>query len=72
MTRSASSSRASPRFTPLIAAIAGGFLAEEGLQPKHSIAPPGKSAIEEIANGTVHVGQSAPSQGFGPLEKGQK
>ena len=39
--------------------------------PKHSVAPAGKSAIEELLNGTVHVCQSAPSQGFGPLEKGQ-
>jgi NitT/TauT family transport system substrate-binding protein len=63
--------RFSAFYTPLIATIAGGFLKDEGLQPKHSIAPPGKSAIEGLVNGTVHVCQSAPSQGFGPLEKGQ-
>ena len=63
--------RFSAFYSPLIATIAGGFLKEEGLQPKHSIAPPGKSAIEGVVNGTVHVCQSAPSQGFGPLEKGQ-
>jgi NitT/TauT family transport system substrate-binding protein len=39
--------------------------------PHHSIAPAGKSAIEGVVAGTVHVCQSAPSQGFGPLEKGQ-
>jgi NitT/TauT family transport system substrate-binding protein len=48
-----------------------GFLRDEGLTPHHSIAPVGKSAIEGVAAGTVHVCQSAPSQGFGPLEKGQ-
>jgi NitT/TauT family transport system substrate-binding protein len=64
--------RFSAFYTPLIATLAGGFLEEEGLQPKHSIAPPGTSAIEGLANGTVHVCQSAPSQGFGPLEKGQR
>jgi len=57
--------------SPLIATIAGGFLRDEGLTPRHSIAPLGKSAIEGVAAGTVHVCQSAPSQGFGPLEKGQ-
>src|SRR5256886_7864586 len=64
--------RFSAFYSPLIATIAGGFLKDEGLQPKHSIAPAGKSAIEGVVDGTVHVCQSAPSQGFGPLEKGQK
>jgi NitT/TauT family transport system substrate-binding protein len=63
--------RFSAFYTPLIATIAGGFLEEEGLVPKHSVAPAGKSAIEGLVNGTVHVCQSAPSQNFGPLEKGQ-
>jgi len=62
--------RFSAFYSPLIAAIAGGFLKEEGLEPRHSVSPPGKSAIEGVVNGTVHVCQSAPSQGFGPLEKG--
>jgi NitT/TauT family transport system substrate-binding protein len=63
--------RFSAFYSPLIATIAGGFLAEEGLTPLHSVAPAGKSAIEGVVAGTVHVCQSAPSQGFGPLEKGQ-
>jgi NitT/TauT family transport system substrate-binding protein len=63
--------RFSAFYSPLIATIAGGFLKEEGLEPRHSIAPAGKSAIEGVVAGTVHVCQSAPSQGFGPLEKGQ-
>lgn len=63
--------RFSAFYSPLIATIAGGFLAAEGLTARHSIAPPGRSAIEGVAAGTVHVCQSAPSQGFGPLEKGQ-
>ena len=65
-------SRFSAFYTPLIATIAGGFLKDEGFAPELSIAPAGKSAIEGLLNGTVHVCQSAPSQGFGPLEKGQK
>jgi NitT/TauT family transport system substrate-binding protein len=63
--------RFSAFYSPLIATIAGGFLRDEGLTPRHSIAPLGKSAIEGVAAGTVDVCQSAPSQGFGPLEKGQ-
>ena len=57
--------------SPLVATIAGGFLGQEGLDPEHSIAPAGKSAIEGVVAGTVHAGQSAPSQGFAPLENGQ-
>jgi NitT/TauT family transport system substrate-binding protein len=64
--------RFSAFYSPLIATIAGGFLKEEGFQPRHSMAPPGKSAIEGLVDGTVHVCQSAPSQGFGSLEKGQR
>jgi NitT/TauT family transport system substrate-binding protein len=64
--------RFSAFYSPLIATIAGGFLGEEGLTSRHSVAPAGKSAIEGVVAGTVHVCQSAPSQGFGPLEKGQQ
>jgi len=63
--------RFSAFYSPLIATIAGGFLKGEGLEPLHSVAQPGTSAIEGVVAGTVHVCQSAPSQGFGPLEKGQ-
>jgi NitT/TauT family transport system substrate-binding protein len=63
--------RFSAFYSPLIATIAGGFLKDEGFTPQHSIAPAGTSAIEGLVRGTVDVCQSAPSQGFGPLEKGQ-
>lgn len=64
--------RFSAFYSPLIATIAGGFLQEEGLDPTHSVAPPGKSAIAALIDGSAHVAQSAPSQGFTPLEKGQQ
>jgi NitT/TauT family transport system substrate-binding protein len=64
--------RFSAFYSPLIATIAGGFLAEEGFEPQHSIAAAGRSAIEGLVQGTVDVCQSAPSQGFGPLEKSQR
>jgi len=63
--------RFSAFYSPLIATIAGGFLEREGLQPVHSVAPPGKSAIAGLLDGSVQVAQSAPSQGFGPLEQGK-
>ncbi len=64
--------RFSAFYSPLIATIAGGFLQEEGLEPRHSVAPLGKSAIAGLVDGSVQVAQSAPSQGFTPLEKGQQ
>jgi NitT/TauT family transport system substrate-binding protein len=64
--------RFSAFYTPLIATMAGGFLREEGFEPHHSVAPVGKSAIAGLVDGSVHVAQSAPSQGFGPLEKGEQ
>ena len=64
--------RFSAFYSPLIATIAGGFLKAEGFEPRHSVAPPGTSAIAGLVDGTVDVVQSAPSQGFGPLEKGQR
>ena len=61
--------RFSAFYSPLIATMAGGFLRAEGLEGKHSVSPPGKSAIASLIDGSVHVAQSAPSQGFTPLEQ---
>ncbi|NQV83070.1 MAG: ABC transporter substrate-binding protein [Rhodospirillales bacterium] len=63
--------RFSAFYSPLISTISGGFLAEEGLEPSHSIAPPGVSAIEALLDGSAHVVQSALSQGLTTLEKGE-
>ena len=64
--------RFSAFYSPLIATIAGAFLKEESLVATHSIAPVGKSAIAGLIDGSVQVAQSAPSQGFTQLEKGQQ
>ena len=64
--------RFSAFYSPLIATMAGGFLKQEGLEGKHSVSPPGKSAIAGLLDGSVHVAQSAPSQGFAPLEQGKQ
>ena len=63
--------RFSAFYSPLIATMAGGFLKEQGLNAKHSVSAPGKSAIAGLLDGSVHVAQSAPSQGFTPLEQGK-
>ncbi len=64
--------RFSAFYSPLIATIAGGFLKDEGFEPTFAVAQPGRSAIEGLNAGTVQVGQSAPSQGFAAVEKGQR
>ena len=58
-------------YSPLVATMAGGFLAEEGLEADWSVAPPGSSAIVALKNDTAHVVQSALSQSFGPLSRGE-
>ena len=58
-------------YSPLISSMSGGFLKEEGLEYDWSVAPVGKSAIESLMDGSAHVVQTAPSQSFGPLSKGE-
>ena len=58
-------------YSPLISAISGGFLEAEGLEANWSISPPGVSAIAALEDGSAQVVQSALSQGFGPLSKGE-
>jgi NitT/TauT family transport system substrate-binding protein len=65
-------SRFSAFYSPLIITIAGGYLKDEGFEPAYAVATPGRSSIEAVASGAVHVGQSAVSQAFASLEKGQR
>ncbi len=64
--------RFSAFYSPLIATAAGGFLKAEGFEPKLTIAPPGKSAIAALIEGSAHVVQSAPSQALASLEQGKQ
>lgn len=64
--------RFSAFYSPLIATAAGGFLADEGLEPEFSLSAPGVSAIAALLDGSAHVVQSAPSQGLSSLEKGEE
>jgi len=58
-------------YSPLISTMSGGFLAAEGLEPDWSVAPPGRSAVDALEDGTAHVVQSALSQGFSSLNAGE-
>ena len=58
-------------YSPLISTMSGGFLKEEGLDYEWSVAKPGVSALAALADGSAHVVQSALSQGFGPLNRGE-
>src|SRR5215510_15127476 len=51
--------------------MSGGFLESEGLDPEWSVSPPGVSALAALKNGSAHVVQSALSQGFTSLNKGE-
>ena len=58
-------------YSPLIATMAGGFLKHEGLDASWSVAPPGVSAIKALEAGSADVIQTAPSQAFTSLAKGE-
>ena len=58
-------------YSPLISTMTGGFLKAEGLDPEWSISPPGVSALAALADGSAHIVQSALSQGFATLDKGE-
>ena len=58
-------------YSPLISTMSGGFLEAEGLDSEWSVAPPGASALTALANGSVDIVQSALSQGFASLNKGE-
>jgi len=59
-------------YSPLIASFSSGFLKDEGLDAHWSVAKPGTSALTALEDGTAHVVQSALSQGFTALAKGQQ
>jgi NitT/TauT family transport system substrate-binding protein len=58
-------------YSPLISTMSGGFLKAEGLTPEWSVSPPGISALAALKDGAAHVVQSALSQGFTSLDKGE-
>ena len=55
--------RHSAFYSPVLSAIAGGFLAHEGFEATYAVMPPQRSVGEMIASGEIHVSQSAVSEG---------
>jgi NitT/TauT family transport system substrate-binding protein len=65
-------SRHSAFYSPLLGAIAGGFLQAEGFEPVYAPLPPGKTVAQLLVAGEIDVAQSAVSSSWGPLEQGQQ
>ncbi|MEK6210175.1 MAG: ABC transporter substrate-binding protein [Pseudomonadota bacterium] len=64
--------RHSAFYSPILSAIAGGFLAHEGFEATYTVMPPQRSVGEMIASGEIHVSQTAVSGSWAYLEKGEK
>ena len=64
-------SRHSTFYSPLIATIAAGFLADEGLEATYAVLPPGGRSHPLLMRGEVDVMQSAPGSNWGPMERGE-
>ncbi len=58
-------------YSPLILSMAGGFLKQEGLEFEWSVAPPGTPATDAIGDGSADLVQSAPSQAFNAIARGE-
>ena len=58
-------------YSPLISVMSGGFLKAEGLEAEWTVSPPGVSAVKALEEGRADVIQSAPSQAFTSLAKGE-
>ena len=58
-------------YSPLISVMSGGFLKAEGLEADWTVSPPGVSALKALEEGRADVIQSAPSQAFTSIAKGE-
>jgi len=63
--------RHSAFYSPLLMTMAGGFLADEGLEFSYHIATPKRSVTHCMADGSCHVAQSAVATSFAALEAGE-
>jgi len=52
-------SRHAAFYSPVIGAIAGGFLAREGFEPTYAVATPGNTMAQALEAGEADVAQSA-------------
>jgi len=65
-------SRHSAFYTPLVAALAGDFLAAEELEASYGVLPKGRSARDLIRAGEVDIVQAAVSSNWTPMDNGEK
>ena len=65
-------SRHSAFYSPLLVAIAGGFLKDEGFEPSYAVAPLGRTVAQFIASGDIDVAQSAVSASWTALQQGRQ
>ncbi len=65
-------SRHAAFYSPVIGAIAGGFLAREGFDATYAVATPGKTVAQALAAGEADVAQSAVSYNWTALEQGRE
>lgn len=63
--------RHSAFYSPLLMAIAGDFLKQEGLEPNYIVATPDNPVADALRNGQAHLSQSAVATSFAELEQGQ-
>ena len=64
-------SRHSAFYSPLISTIAGGFLADQGIEATYGVLQPGQRSHALLREGEVDVMQSAVGSNWGPMEKGE-
>ncbi len=64
-------SRHSAFYSPLISAITGGFLEDEGLEAQYEAATPGRTSWQALTDQSADVAQIAVSASWGPLERGE-
>lgn len=63
--------RHSAFYSPYLMTIAGGYLRDEGLEPRYSVATPERGVIDALRAGECHVAQSAVATSFAALERGE-
>lgn len=63
--------RHSAFYSPFLLTVAGGHLRAEGLEATYTLATPGRTIADALADGGCHVAQSAVATSFAALERGE-
>lgn len=63
--------RHSAFYSPLLMTMAGGFLQEEGLEPRYRQESQGDTVVDNILSGECDLAQSAVATSFAALERGE-